>query len=153
MKYWLIKSEPTTFSFDDLLKAKNKTTSWEGVRNYQARNFMRDQFKLGDLCFFYHSNAEPPAIHGLVEVVKEAYPDPFALDKKSKYYDESAAKTQKNPWVMVDVKAIHPYTPPIVREELIKLPQLAKMELLRRGSRLSVQPVTEMEFKTILKLR
>ena len=152
MRYWLMKSEPSTFSFDDLLKAKNRTTSWEGVRNYQARNFMRDEFALKDGVLFYHSNAEPPCIAGVAEVVKKGYPDPFAFDSKSKYYDPDAAKKGINPWITVDIKATMKLSKPISREQLAATAALKNMMVLKKGSRLSVQPVTEAEFRAVLKL-
>jgi len=150
--YWLMKSEPEVFSFNDLLKAPKKTTHWEGVRNYQARNLMRDQFKLGDRVLFYHSNAEPTGIFGVCEVVKEAYPDSSAWDPKSEYFDSESKKKGINPWVMVDIRAVSLLSVPVLRENLKDSPPLKDMLVLKKGSRLSVQPVTESEFQTILKL-
>ena len=150
--FWLMKSEPDVFSFEDLLKAPKKTTHWEGVRNYQARNLMRDKFKIGDRILFYHSNAEPTGIFGVCEVVKEAYPDTFAWDSKSKYFDSESKKKGINPWVMVDVKAVLRFSQPVLREDLKSEPVLKDMMVLKKGSRLSVQPVTESEFKKILDL-
>lgn len=150
--YWLMKSEPEVFSFEDLLKSPKKTTTWEGVRNYQARNLMRDEFKIGDLVLFYHSNAEPTGIFGVCEVIKEAYPDAFALDPKSKYYDAESKKKGTNPWVAVDVRAKLKFTNPVSRELLKDQAELKQMMVLKKGSRLSVQPVTEKEFKKILSL-
>jgi predicted RNA-binding protein with PUA-like domain len=144
MQSWLIKSEPTVFSIQDLAKAKGTTTSWEGVRNYQARNFLRGM-QQGDRCLFYHSNASPPGVAGVVEVVREAYPDPTAWDKKSPYFDAKASPD--NP---VKLVVIFPREVPI--DELRSVKSLAGMELLRRGSRLSVTPVTAAEFRTIQKL-
>lgn len=150
MQYWLIKSEPSVFSIHDLAKAKGKTTGWEGVRNYQARNFLRTM-KKGDRCLFYHSNAEPPAAAGVVEVVREAYPDATAWDRKSDYHDAKASP--ENPiWSMVDVKLVAIFPREVPLEELRGVKALAGMELLRRGSRLSVTPVTATEFRTIEKL-
>lgn len=150
MHYWLIKSEPSVFSIHDLAKAKGKTTCWEGVRNYQARNFLR-AMKKGDRCVFYHSNAEPPAAAGIVEVVREAYPDATAWDKKSTYFDAKASPD--NPvWSMVDVKLVEIFPREVPLEELRGVKPLAGMELLRRGSRLSITPVTAVEFRTIKKL-
>jgi predicted RNA-binding protein with PUA-like domain len=150
MHYWLIKSEPSVFSIHDLATAKGKTTCWEGVRNYQARNFLR-AMKKGDRCIFYHSNAEPPAAVGIVEVVREAYPDATAWDKKSTYFDAKASPD--NPvWSMVDVKLVEIFPREIPLEELRGVKPLAGMELVRRGSRLSVTPVTAAEFRTIHKL-
>lgn len=150
MNHWLIKSEPDVFSIHDLAKAKNKTTHWEGVRNYQARNFLR-AMKRGDRCLFYHSNAEPSAVAGVVEVVREAYADPTAWNPKSDYHDPKASP--ENPvWSMVDVKLVEIFPREIPLEELRGVKALAGMELLRRGSRLSVHPVTAAEFRAIRKL-
>ena len=150
MNHWLIKSEPDVFSIRDLAKSKAKTTHWEGVRNYQARNFLR-AMKRGDRCLFYHSNAEPSAVAGVVEVVREAYADPTAWDPKSDYHDPKASP--ENPvWSMVDVKLVEIFPREIPLEELRGVKVLAGMELLRRGSRLSVHPVTAAEFRAIRKL-
>lgn len=152
ISYWLMKSEPDVFSFDDLLKAPAQTTHWEGVRNYQARNLMRDQFKKGDLVLFYHSNAEPTGIFGIAEVVREAYPDSSAWDSKSKYFDGDSKKKGINPWVMVDVRAKLKFRNPVLRDHLKSETALKNMMVLQKGSRLSVQPVAESEFNHILKL-
>jgi predicted RNA-binding protein with PUA-like domain len=150
MNHWLIKSEPDVFSIRDLAKARGKTTHWEGVRNYQARNFLR-AMKKGDRALFYHSNAAPPAVAGVVEIVREAYPDPTAWDPKSDYHDPKAAPD--NPiWSMVDVKLVAIFAREIPLDELRGVKALAGMELLRRGSRLSVTPVTPAQFRTIEKL-
>ena len=150
MASWLIKSEPDTFSIRDLAKAPRKTTCWEGVRNYQARNFLR-AMKRGDLAIYYHSNAAPPAAVGIVKVVREAYPYPAAWDPKSEYHDPKASP--ENPlWSMVDVQLVEIFPREIPLEELRGVKALAGMELLRRGSRLSVTPVTLAEFRTIEKL-
>ena len=147
MNHWLIKSEPDVFSIRDLAKAKGKTTHWEGVRNYQARNFLR-AMKKGDLALYYHSNAEPSAVAGIVEVVREAYPDATAWDPRSDYHDRKASP--ENPlWSMVDVKLVEVFPREVPLEELRGVKALAGMELLRRGSRLSVHPVTAAEFRTI----
>ncbi len=147
MNHWLIKSEPDVFSIRDLAKAKQRTTRWEGVRNYQARNFLR-AMKRGDLALYYHSNADPSAVAGVVEVVREAYPDPTAWDPRSAYVDPKASPD--NPiWSMVDVKLVEVFAREIPLDELRSVKALAGMELLRRGSRLSVQPVTAAQFRTI----
>ena len=147
MNHWLIKSEPDVFSIRDLAKAKRRTTHWEGVRNYQARNFLR-AMKQGDLALYYHSNAEPSAVAGVVEVVREAYPDPTAWDPRSDYFDPKASPD--NPvWSMVDVTLVEVFAREIPLDELRGVTALAGMELLRRGSRLSVQPVTATQFRTI----
>jgi predicted RNA-binding protein with PUA-like domain len=149
-QYWLIKSEPTTFSIQDLAKAPRRTTSWEGVRNYQARNFLR-AMKKGDLAIFYHSNAEPPAAVGIVTVVREAYPDDTAWNPTSTYYDPKASADDPR-WSMVDVKLLEIFPRPLPLEELRGVKALAGMELVRRGSRLSVTPVSAAEFRVIERL-
>jgi predicted RNA-binding protein with PUA-like domain len=130
-RYWLVKSEPSTFSWDDLLAAKNRTTNWDGIRNFAARNFMRDGMKLGDQVFFYHSSVNPQAIVGVAEVVREAYPEPNDPD-----------------WCMVDLRAVRPLARPVTLAELKARPELAQMALLRIG-RLSVTPVTAKEWDII----
>ncbi len=150
MRYWLIKTEPTSFSIQDLAKAPKQTTFWEGVRNYQARNFLR-LMKVGDLAVFYHSNAEPPSAVGVAKIVREAYADPTAWDTNSKYYDPKASP--ENPiWSMVDVRLVEIFKRAISIEELRGVPALAGMEILRRGSRLSVTPVSAADFRTIERL-
>jgi predicted RNA-binding protein with PUA-like domain len=147
MHYWLIKSEPDVFSIRDLARAKGRTTAWEGVRNYQARNFLRAMRK-GDRALFYHSNAEPSAVAGVVEVVREAHPDTTAWDPRSEYHDPKASPA--NPiWSLVDVRLVEIFPREIPLEELRGVKALAGMELLRRGSRLSVQPVTASQFRAI----
>ena len=150
-KYWLLKSEPESFSIQDLAKSPKKTTCWSGVRNYQARNFMRDEMKVGDKVLFYHSSTDPPAIVGTAKIVKEGYPDPTAWDKSDDHYDPAASP--ENPrWSMVDIQLGEIFKTPLPLEQLRKVAALKKMELLRKGSRLSVQPVTEEEFEAVLKL-
>ena len=146
-RYWLVKSEPDVFSFDDLLRIHNKTTHWNGVRNFVARNFMRDGMKLGDQVFFYHSSTEPPAIVGICEVVREAYPDDSAFDAASDGYDEKSER-ERPTWFMVDLRAVAQFTRPVTLAELKARPELAGMALLRIG-RLSVTPVTAAEWETI----
>jgi len=150
--YWLFKSEPDVFSIDDLKKLPNSISSWEGVRNYQARNYLRDTVKLNDQVFFYHSRIEPIGIVGIVEICKEGYPDTFAFDKNSSYYDEKSILT-KPTWFMVDVVFKEKFEPLISLAELRKHRELEKMVLLQKGSRLSIQPVREMEFQFIKKMR
>jgi predicted RNA-binding protein with PUA-like domain len=150
--FWLMKTEPDVFSFEDLVKSPNRTTHWEGVRNYQARNFMRDLFKIGDQVLIYHSNIDEPAVFGVASVVREGYPDPFALDPKSNYFDEDAKKKGQSPWIMVDVKATHRLKNSVTREQLKKEPRAKTMMVLQRGARLSVQPVSEEHFNLILDL-
>ena len=149
-QYWLLKSEPTTFSIDDLAASPKKTTCWEGVRNYQARNFLKSM-QVGDQGFFYHSNADPNAIVGRVEVVKAAYPDPYAFDTDSRYFD--AKSTRDDPrWFVVDVRLLEKFREPLSLARLRTVKALQSMELLRKGSRLSVQPVRPAEWQCILKL-
>lgn len=147
MHYWLFKTEPGCFSLDDLAFSPDFTTSWDGVRNYQARNLMRSM-QTGDLGFFYHSGKKPE-IAALVEVVREAYPDHTAQDPKNNHFDPKA--TPEDPrWYMVDVKLVRRFEPPIPLAQLREQPELDGMELLKRGSRLSVQPVEEKAFKHIM---
>ena len=147
MNYWLMKSEPDECSFDDALAAPKKTVPWTGVRNYQARNYMRDQMKLGDGVLFYHSSCPEPGIAGIAEVASAAYPDATQFDRKSKYYD--AASKKDNPrWVHVDVRA-RKKTRLIPLAELREQKALADMVTLKRGNRLSITPVTEAEWDFI----
>jgi predicted RNA-binding protein with PUA-like domain len=151
MKYWLMKSEPDVFSIDDLAKSKNKTTYWDGVRNYQARNFMRDEMKIGDQVIFYHSNSEPPGAVGICEVVKEGYPDFTAFDPEDPHYDPKSKKD--NPaWMMVDVKLVKKFSSFVSIDDMRSNGKLQKMQLLQRGNRLSVMPVTKEEFGEIVKM-
>ena len=149
MNYWLMKSELSSYSIDDL--KRDKKTSWEGVRNYQARNFMRDQMRVGDLVLFYHSNAEPPGVAGIAKVCKLAHPDRTAWEPKSKYYDAKASP--QNPiWMMVDIEFVEKFPHFISLEELKKTKSLESMRVLQKGSRLSVQPVSKEHFQIIEKL-
>lgn len=150
MNYWLLKTEPDSFSWDDLMKKKNQTTHWDGVRNYQARNNLR-KMQVGDRCFFYHSNAKPLAIIGIARVVKEAYPDTFAFDPKSKYYDPKSDPANPR-WFMTDIQAEKVFETPVLRSQLTAVPGLEKMELLKKGSMLSVQPVTPAEWEIIMRI-
>lgn len=147
-RYWLMKSEPETFSFDDLLAARDRTTCWDGVRNTAARNFLRDGLKRGDQVFFYHSMAEPAGVAGICEVVREGYPDHTAFDRKSEYFDpDSVAATPM--WYMVDVRAVRALPRLVPLAEIKAEPALAQMALLR-VSRLSVVPVEPAEWERIL---
>ena len=149
MKYWLLKSEPDVFSLEDLKNCPNQTEPWDGIRNYQARNLMRDEMKVGDQAFFYHSRQAEPGIVGTVKVVREAYPDHTSWDPSSKYFDEKSSP--ENPrWLMVDVQFESEFSRPVTLKELRSVPELKEMFLLRKGMRLSVQPVTEEEFQLIL---
>ena len=153
MSHWLIKSEPDTFSVDDLAKKPKKTTHWDGVRNFQARNFLRDQMQRGDLAFFYHSSCEVPAIAGVVKVVKPGYPDHTAFDRKDKHYD--ADSNPDNPrWYMVDVQLQRKLKQPITLETLRKHAddELRGLALLKRGNRLSITPVSDAHWDFILSL-
>ena len=152
MNYWLVKTEPDMFSWTDLMEAKNQTASWDGVRNYQARNFMRDQFRLGDRVFFYHSRVEIPGIVGIAEVVKEGYPDHTALDPKSKYSDEKSIRDGVSRWVMVDLKAMKAFPNPVSLNELKNVVALKDMLLVQPGQRLSVQPVSEHHWRLICEM-
>ncbi len=148
MKFWLLKSEPDAFSIDDLRNMPGKKDHWDGIRNYQARNMMRDDMKKGDMAFFYHSSCPVPGIVGTVEIVREAYDDHTALDPKSKYYDAKA--TKENPrWCMVDVKYRNKFKQIITLEALKQNKKLDGMTLLKRGNRLSIMPVSASEWKSI----
>jgi predicted RNA-binding protein with PUA-like domain len=149
-RYWLVKSEPETFSFDDLMRAKNRTTFWDGVRNSAARNFLRDGMKLGDQVFYYHSSTNPPAIVGICEVVREGYPDPTAFDPAHHGYDADSNPDAPT-WYMVDLRAVAPLARPVTLPEIKAKPELAQMALLRIG-RLSVTPVTASEWEVIRKM-
>lgn len=151
MNYWLFKSEPDAFSIDDLKAMKGKKDHWDGIRNYQARNLMRDEMKKGDLGFFYHSSCKVPGIVGIVEIVREAYPDYTALDPESKYYDPKSSADEPR-WVMVDVKFKQKFDEVLSLTALREVDALSDMVLLRKGSRLSIQPVSEAQWQTILEL-
>lgn len=151
MAHWLFKSEPDCFSFADLMAAPKKTTGWDGVRNYQARNFLRDGCKKGDHVLFYHSGANPPAIAGIAEVVKEAHPDPTAFDPEADHFDPDSDPANPT-WMQVSIRGVKAIDPPLPLPDLKAEPRLAGMELLRKGSRLSVQPVTPEHFAVVLEL-
>lgn len=148
MNYWLLKSEPSTYSIDDLMKKPKQTDSWEGVRNFQARNFLRDKMKKGDKAFFYHSSCKTPGIVGMVEIVKEGYVDNTAFTPSSQYYDPKS--TQDNPkWFTVAVKFIKKFEQEIPLTLLRSNPHLKDLILLRKGNRLSVMPVSKQHFEII----
>ncbi len=151
MNYWLLKSEPDVFGIDDLAKAPKKTEHWDGVRNYQARNFMRDDMNKGDQVFFYHSNCAEPGIVGIAEIVRAGYPDHTAFDPKEKYFDPKS-DPDKPRWYMVDVRYRRKLKRPITLKELKENKGLKSMKLLQKGNRLSVMPVTEREWRAILAL-
>jgi predicted RNA-binding protein with PUA-like domain len=149
--YWLVKSESEVFSFDDLLRAKGRTTGWDGVRNYQARNLMRDRMRVGDGVLFYHSSAEPPGIAGFAEVASEPYPDPTQFDPRSEHHDPRSDRAAPT-WVQVDVRATERAPRFVPLAALRAAPELAAMAVLQRGSRLSVQPVTAAEWLAVRRL-
>jgi predicted RNA-binding protein with PUA-like domain len=150
MRYWLMKSEPDEFSIEDLAAAKNRTTAWFGVRNYQARNFMRDEMKVGDRALFYHSSCPEPGVAGIVEISRLAYPDATQFDPKSPYYDPKSTRDAPR-WVNVDVKLVRK-TRLVALDELRNTRGLEDMVTLRRGNRLSITPVTPGEWKIIERL-
>jgi len=150
-RFWLLKTEPDAFSYDDLRTSPDATTYWDGVRNFQARNYLRDELRLGDGVLIYHSGIDEPAIAGIAEVVREGYPDFTAFDSGHEHHDpksDPAAPT----WMMVDVRAVAPFPEPITLGALRATPTLAQMILLQRGSRLSVQPVSADEWATIMRM-
>ncbi len=151
MKYWLMKTEPSTFSWDHLVASPGKKTAWDGVRNYTARNFMRDEMKVGDGILFYHSNAKPPGVVGTAKVARAGYPDPTQFDPKSPYYDPKSNPDDPR-WILVDVKADRRFKREVSLPELRETVGLEDMVLLRRGMRLSVQPVTARQWKIITRL-
>ena len=151
MRHWLLKTEPRVFSFDDLLKAPKRTTGWGGVRNYQARNLLRDELKKGDRVLIYHSNAEPACVAGEAEVVREGYPDPTQFDARDEHFDPGA--TRESPrWYQVDVRAVRRLAKPVPLPLIRATPALRKMALVQRGQRLSVQPVSASEYAAVLAL-
>jgi predicted RNA-binding protein with PUA-like domain len=150
-RYWLMKSEPGCFSFDDLRLCPEGKVHWDGVRNYEARNLLRDEVKAGDGVLFYHSNVPEPSVVGLAEVVREGYPDFTALDPQGDHFDSRA--TEENPiWYMVDVRYLAPLERTLSRKELKAHPHLAGMMLLKKGVRLSVQPVSGQQWRAVLEL-
>lgn len=149
VRHWLLKTEPESFSWNDLERAPDRTTCWDGVRNFQARNFLRDHMRLGDLAFIYHSNAEPTAIVGIARVVRESYPDPTAFEPNHHHYDPKSDPANPT-WVMVDVQAVEALRP-VSLGELRETPGLEGMELVQVGSRLSITPVTAEEWEIIVR--
>jgi predicted RNA-binding protein with PUA-like domain len=149
MAYWLMKSEPDAFSIDDLAAAPGQTTHWDGVRNYQARNMMRDEMRPGDQVLFYHSNTEPPGVVGIAEVVRGGYPDHTAFDPRDRHYDPKS--DPGNPrWYMVDVRLVRKFARTVTLAELKQHPELTELALVRRGNRLSVIPVSAAQWRCIL---
>ena len=151
MRYWLMKSEPAEFSIEDLAERPDRTEPWDGVRNYQARNMMRDDMKAGDGVFFYHSNCETPGIVGLAEIAREAYPDPTAFESGHKHYDPRS-RPEQPAWLMVDVRLVRKLRRTITLAELKDRPELEGLALIRRGNRLSVMPVSPEQWDFILSL-
>jgi predicted RNA-binding protein with PUA-like domain len=148
-RYWLMKSEPDCFSFDDLRSRPGGIEPWDGVRNFKARNYLKDEIREGDGVLFYHSSIPEPAIVGIARVVRSGYPDETALDPRSDHFDPRS--TQAHPiWYRVDVQSVVPLSSPLTRDDLRRHPVLAGMGVLRRGNRLSVQPVTAEEWKAVL---
>lgn len=150
-RYWLMKSEPDCFSFADLEKSNNSIAGWDGVRNYQARNFLRDDLAVGDGVLFYHSNIPEPAIVGLARVVRKGYPDLTAFDPRQPHFDPRSRAEQPT-WYQVDVQAVAACPFPLTRQALQLHPVLSGMDVLRRGNRLSVQPVRLEEWQAVLEL-
>ena len=150
-RYWLFKSEPSAYSFDDLLNEPGQTAEWDGVRNYQARNFMRDDMKVGDKVLFYHSSAKPTAVVGTARIVKEAYPDATAWDPNDKHYDPKSSPGE-TVWMVVEIQAEAPLPKPVTLAEVKANPNLKDMLLIRKGQRLSIQPVTKEEYDEIVKM-
>jgi len=151
MAHWLIKSEPDEFSFDDLWQAKGRRTMWDGVRNYQARNYLRDGMKVGDQVLYYHSNADPAGVVGVAEVVREAYPDPTQFEPGHPHEDPKSEREAPR-WVAVDVRALQRLPRVVTLADLKAEPALAGMAVVQRGSRLSVTPVTAREWAVVLAL-
>jgi predicted RNA-binding protein with PUA-like domain len=151
MNYWLMKSEPDTFGINDLQNRPNQIEHWDGVRNYQARNMMRDEMKIGDQVFFYHSNCAEPGIVGIMEVVKEGYPDFLAFDAEDVHFDPKSDPA-KPTWMMVDVKYVRTLSRTITLTELKHKSELADLALVRRGNRLSIMPVSKAQWDFILSL-
>ena len=149
--YWLFKSEPSEFSWEDLKKSKNQTTFWDGVRNYQARNFLRDEIERGDGVLFYQSNTDPLAVVGYCEVVKKGYADHTQFDPKNDHFDPKAKKDSPT-WFMVDIKLVKEFKNLITLESIKANPKLKNMKFIQRGQRLSIQPVTKTECGEILKM-
>lgn len=152
MAYWLLKTEPDAFGIDDLDRLPKKITPWEGVRNYQARNFLRDEIHKNDLAFFYHSSCAAPGIVGIVKVITESYPDTTAFDPRSMYFDSKS--NRENPrWFRVDVKLVEKFPQPITLRQLRDNKRLEKMVVLQKGNRLSVTPVSSEEWMEVLKMK
>jgi predicted RNA-binding protein with PUA-like domain len=153
MKYWLMKSEPSTFSIDDLARAPKKRTGWDGVRNFQVRNMLRDEMKKGDLALFWHSSCDVPGAYGVVKIAKEGYPDPSAFDPKHAYFDPDSDPAEPR-WFAVDVELVERFEKPITLATMkANASKLDDMLVLRRGNRLSITPVTAEQWRRVLALR
>ena len=150
-QYWLMKSDPDTFGLEHLARSSDRTTCWDGVRNYQARNLLRDEMRVGDGVLFYHSQVQPPAVVGIARVVRAGYPDPTQFDGRSRYHDPASDRSDPR-WYAVDIRLESEMARPVTLPEMRETPGLEDMVLLRRGSRLSVQPVTADEWKIVRKL-
>lgn len=151
MGHWLMKSEPSAFGIDDLAALGDGTEPWDGIRNYQARNMIRDQMRVGDQAFFYHSSCDQPGVVGIMEIASAAYPDPTALDRSSEYYDPKSSAAEPR-WFVVDVRFVRKLRRTIALTELKRFPELSELALVRRGNRLSVMPVTADQWRFILGL-
>ena len=145
-RYWLVKSEPSTYSIHDL--ERDGTTEWDGVRNYRARNYMRDEMQLGDGVLFYHSNTDVLGVYGLAKVASEAHPDSTQFDRKSKYHDPDSNRDEPR-WWCVDIAHVETFDTPVARDDMKEIEGLEEMSVLKRGMRLSVMPVTESEFDIV----
>lgn len=151
MGQWLLKSEPDAFSFEDLMAADDRTTVWDGVRNYQARNFIRDEMKPGDKILYYHSSTAEPGVVGLAEIASKPYPDPTQFDPKSRYFDPRSTEEQPR-WFAVDVRALEPLPRTVTLAEMKEDTSLGGLKVVQRGSRLSVMPVSAAEYRRIVGL-
>ncbi len=151
MNYWLMKSEPDVYSFDDLLADEGQQTMWDSIRNYQARNFMRDSMNVGDKVLFYHSNAKPPGVVGIAEVASEPYPDPTQFDPAHNYFDPKSDPDDPR-WIHVDIRAAGELPRFVSLAELRESPKLSEMALLQKGQRLSIQPVTSAQYREVLRI-
>tara|TARA_R100000027_G_scaffold65118_1_gene59283 strand:- start:1476 stop:1952 length:477 start_codon:yes stop_codon:yes gene_type:complete len=149
--YWLMKSEPDAFSIEDLERLNGKSEPWDGIRNYQARNFMRDEFKIGDQILFYHSNCSPPGVVGLAEVASDPYPDETAFDPKSKYFDPKSKRDSPR-WILVDVRFVAKFPRTVTLAEMRETESLGEMRILQKGNRLSITPVSERDYEKIVEL-
>jgi len=151
MNYWLAKTEPNTYSWQDLINEPDKRTMWEGIRNYRVRNMIRDEIKLGDFVFIYHSVVKPMAIHGIAKIVKECYPDNCAFDPQHHYFDPKS-KPENPAWMMFDVEAVESFERPVTLEEIKTHAPLENMGLIKKGNRLSIQEVTKAEWDYVKSL-